>query len=219
MTYVTHADLGGRPGYGRVTPEPEESRFHAQWEPRALALTLAMGATGVWNLDMGRAARETLPGYARLDYYRIWIAALEKLMHERALVLPDEIAAGRALHPAPAIPRVLAARDVAGALARGAPTVRETKCAARFSAGERMRMCAGPFSHHTRLPSYVWRKRGTVERLHGMHVYPDAHAHGQGEDPHWLYTVVFDGAELWGEAAGRGIRVSVDAWEPYLERE
>ena len=45
MSYVSHADLGGRVGFGSVVPEPEGDHFHANWEPRALALTLAMGAT------------------------------------------------------------------------------------------------------------------------------------------------------------------------------
>jgi nitrile hydratase len=57
-----------------------------------------------------------------------------------------------------------------------------------------------------------------VQALHGAHVFPDTHAHGQGEQPQWLYTVVFDGTELWGEEAGaQRLLVSIDAWEPYLE--
>ena len=70
--------------------------------------------------------------------------------------------------------------------------------------------------HHTRLPGYVRGKRGVIERLNGMHVFADAHALGLGEQPHWLYTVVFDGAQLWSDAAP-GLTVSIDAWEPYLE--
>eukprot|EP01133_Synstelium_polycarpum_P030840 gene30840-38560_t len=66
MSYVTRADLGGLPGFGPVTPEPEGELFHAAWEPRALALTLAMGATGSWNIDASRAVRETLPDYRDL---------------------------------------------------------------------------------------------------------------------------------------------------------
>ena len=38
------------------------------------------------------------------------------------------------------------------------------------------------------------------------------------EDPQWLYTVRFEGRELWGEAADPTLKMSVDAWEPYLER-
>ena len=35
--------------------------------------------------------------------------------------------------------------------------------------------------------------------MRGCHVFPDAVTTGHGEDPQWLYTVVFDGRELWGE--------------------
>jgi len=72
-------------------------------------------------------------------------------------------------------------------------------------------------SGHTRLPRYARSKMGIVERVHGAHVLPDTHAHGQGENPQWLYTVRFTGRELWGEAADPTLAVSVDAWESYLE--
>jgi len=99
MTYQTHADLGGQQGHGRVTPEAEGDLFHAPWERQALALTLAMGATGTWNIDASRSARETLPEYSSLSYYQIWIKGLEKLMIERGLIGADELAAGTMLYP------------------------------------------------------------------------------------------------------------------------
>ena len=43
MPYLSHADLGGRDGFGPVLPEPEDLRFHHGWERRALALTPARG--------------------------------------------------------------------------------------------------------------------------------------------------------------------------------
>ncbi len=217
MSYESHADLGGRPGYGAVVPEPEDERFHASWEPQALALTLAMGASGAWNLDMSRAARETLPDYDALDYYRVWIVALEKLMVERGLLGMDEIAAGRSLHPPRALPRVLAAADVGPVLARGSPTQRAASGPPRFAVGDRVRTRAGPVPHHTRLPGYARDKVGRVERLHGVHVFADEHAQGHGEQPRWLYSVAFDASELWGGDADPALRVSIDAWEPYLE--
>ena len=82
MSYLSHADLGGQSGHGSITVEPEGEVFHAPWEARAHALTLAMGATGAWNLDMSRAARETLPNYAELGYYEIWIAGLQRLLQQ-----------------------------------------------------------------------------------------------------------------------------------------
>lgn len=217
MSYRSQADLGGQPGHGRVVPEPEGELFHAAWEARAMALTVAMGATGAWNLDMSRSARETLPDYARLSYYEIWIAALERLLEERGMLADDELAQARALHPAPPVPRRLAAADVAAVLARGAPTARAADTPARFAVGDRVRTTAAPAPHHTRLPGYARGRCGTVQALHGAHVFPDAHAQGRGEQPCWLYTVVFDGRELWGDDTQR-LSVAIDAWEPYLER-
>ena len=217
MSYVTHADLGGQSGFGVVTPEPDGELFHAAWEPRALALALAMGATGSWNIDMSRAARETLPNYAALSYYEIWFAGLLRLLEERGLVRADELAAGRSMLPAKALQRVLSASAVAAALAEGSPTERPALTEARFAVGASVRTRADKPPHHTRLPGYVRGKRGVIERVHGAHVFADAHAQGLGEQPQWLYSVAFDAAELWGDAAASGHRVAVDAWESYLE--
>lgn len=217
--YVSHADLGGQPGHGAVLPEPEGELFHAAWEPRVLALTLAMGGTGSWNIDASRAARETLPDYAQLDYYRIWFAALERLMLQRGQLFADEAAAGRMLHdPAPVL-RTLQADKVAAAPAKGTPTERPATAPARFAVGQWVRTRAEAVDHHTRLPGYVRGKRGRIERVLGNHVFADSHAQGLGESPQWLYTVVFDAAELWIDQAlehGGGSDVSVDAWESYL---
>ena len=218
MSYTSHADLGGRTGYGRVVPEPECEHFHAAWEPRALALTLAMGATGAWNIDMSRSARETLPDYAALGYYAIWTEALRKMLAERDLVRDDEIAAGRMLHPPRPLPRVLMAADVAATLAKGAPTVRPPTAPARYAVGERVRTRRAEVPHHTRLPGYARGKIGRIEHIRGVHVFADAHAQGLGEQPQWLYAVAFDGRELWGDEATQPLTVSIDAWEPYLER-
>ena len=217
MSYRSHADLGGQEGHGRVVPEPEGELFHAPWERQALALTLAMGGTGAWNLDMSRSARETLPDYPALSYYELWIKGLEKLLTERGLVGADELTAGRMLHAAHPVSRVLRAADVPGVLARGAPTERAASAPARFAVGERVRTRAAGFDHHTRLPAYARGKIGRIERVRGAHVFADSHAQGLGEQPQWLYTVVFSGRELWGEDCARGLTVSIDAWEPYLE--
>lgn len=217
MSYRSHADIGGQAGHGRVIPEPEGELFHAAWEPRALALTLAMGATRAWNIDMSRSARETLPDYAALSYYEIWIEALEKLMLERGLLHDDEIAAGRMLHPARPSTRVLRAADVASALAKGSPTRRQATVPPRFVVGERVRTRVAKVAHHTRLPGYARGKIGCIECLHGVHVFAEPHARGLGEQPQWLYNVVFDGRELWGDDAVDGLIVSIDAWEPCLE--
>jgi nitrile hydratase beta subunit len=216
LTYTTHADLGGRPSSAPINNEPEEVRFHVEWEARALAVTLAMGATGNWNLDMGRAARESLPDYAVLSYYQIWIAALETLLLERSLISRDELSSGHALTPPLPIPPRLTAGEVPTALAKGSPTQRPITRPARFSVGDAVRTRSRHVEHHTRLPGYAAGRIGRIEHAHGMHVFADAHAQGLGESPQWLYTVVFDGRELWGNETAEGLSVSVDAWEPYL---
>ncbi len=216
MSYFSYADLGGKSGFEPIIPEPEGEYFHAAWESRALAITLAMGATGSWNIDESRSARETLPNYLDLSYYEIWFAALQKLLEERGLVRPDEIAAARALHPALPVQRVLQASNVAKVLATGSSTERTTTAPARFAVGQVVRAYSGQVPHHTRLPGYVRGKCGVIERLHGMHVFADANAVGDPDQGQWLYTVVFEAATLWNEPAA-DVKVSVDAWEPYLE--
>lgn len=217
MSYRSHADLGGQAGHGRVEPDSDGKLFHADWERQALALTLCMGVTGAWNLDMSRRARETLPDYAALSYYEIWIKGLEKLLIERRLVGRDEIAAGRMLRPPRPVGRVLRAAEVHAVVRRGSPTQRPAATPAKFAVDERVRTRSEPVDHHTRLPRYARGKLGRVEQVRGVHVFADANAHDLGEQPQWLYTVVFDGHELWGDDAAAGLSVSIDAWEPYLE--
>ena len=218
MTDGAH-DMGGARGFGRVTPEPNEPPFHAEWERRAFALTLAMAMPGGWNIDMSRAARESLPpqDYLSKSYYEIWLAGLEKLMAERGLVERDEIEAGHALHPPQPVMRRLSPDDVAQVLYRGGPTGREPKTPARFAIGDRVRTRTIKPPTHTRLPRYARGHVGMVELVHGCHVFPDSNALGAGEDPQWLYTVCFDGRELWGAGADPTIKISVDAWDAYLE--
>ena len=87
---------------------------------------------------------------------------------------------------------------------------------ARFKPGDRVRTRNIHPKTHTRLPRYARDKLGTVEAIRGCHVFPDTAAIGEGDHPQWLYTVVFDGRELWGEDADPTTRVSIEAFEPYL---
>jgi nitrile hydratase subunit beta len=211
-------DMGGMHGFGPVAPKPNEPVFHDEWERRAFALTLAMGTPGGWNIDMSRFARENRPPgeYLAMSYYQIWFAALEQMLKERGLVADDEVEAGHSLHPPKPVKRTLSPGDVAQVLYRGGPTERETNSAAKFKAGDRVRTKNINPLTHTRLPRYVRGHVGEIERVIGCHVFPDSNATGAGENPQWLYTVRFEGYELWGEAADSALQVSVDAWEPYL---
>jgi nitrile hydratase beta subunit len=178
-----------------------------------------MGATGEWNLDESRFARENRPpaDYLGRTYYEIWLGGLERQLADRGLVAPREVEAERPLGDARPVRRTLAAADVAKTLGRGGPTRRDPPRAARFAVGDRVRALNIHPTGHTRLPRYVRGRVGTVELVHGCHVFPDANARGEGEDPQWLYTVRFDGRELFGPDADPSASVSTDAFEPYLE--
>lgn len=212
-------DLGGQQGFGPVAPERDEPLFHAPWEARAMAVTIASGALGAWTIDESRHARESLPWvtYYRSSYYEIWIRALETLLARHDLVSADERVAGHALQPGPEAPRVLRAEAVAGALARGTPCDRVVATPARFAAGDRVRTRVMNPAGHTRLPRYARGRVGVVEAVQGGFVFPDTNAHGGGDCPEWVYTVVFRAEDLWGADAEPGSEVSIDAWESYLE--
>jgi nitrile hydratase subunit beta len=212
-------DMGGVMGHGPVTPEPNEPVFHGRWEERVLAMTVAMGPAGGWNIDQSRFSRENVPPqkYLSQTYYEIWLAGLTRLLEARGLIAADELSAGHMLHPAKAVPRVLAANDVSSFITAGRSAERPVATPARFKVGDRVRAKNIHPAGHTRLPRYVRGHIGVVTMLHGGHVYPDTNARGEGEDPQWLYTVDFAASTLWGEGADPTVTVSVDAWESYLD--
>jgi len=211
-------DLGGQMGFGPVAPEANEPVFHAPWERRALALTLAMGATREWTIDMSRHARESLPPaqYLGSSYYEIWIAGLIKLILARGLVTKDEVASGKMQVPAKKVAGKLLAKNVATALAKGGPTTRP-ETTPRYKAGDKVRTKNFHPVTHTRLPRYLRGREGEIVLLHGTHVFPDTNAHGKGENPQALYTVRFSARDIWGEARHPRDTVSADLWESYLE--
>jgi nitrile hydratase len=212
-------DLGGQMGFGPVAPETDEPVFHAGWEKRALGLTIASGAMGRWNIDESRHARESLhpADYYGSSYYEIWIKGLEVLLERHGFVTHDELAKGAALSAGAVPKRVLKGSDVAAALARGGPCNRPVATPARFGIGDRVRTRNFNPTGHTRLPRYARGRTGIVDAVREGFVFPDSNAHGKGENPQWVYTVVFDGAEIWGEGADPTLTVSIDAWESYLE--
>ena len=211
-------DMGGMHGFGKVEPEPNEPPFHARWEGRVLALQRAMGFTGAWNIDMSRAAQERLPAhvYLSISYYHRWALGMERNAVAAGLVDEDELAAGHALRPGKAVKRVMTKDDMGFARTRGSYG-RPTSTQPRFKVGDRVRARNINPIHHTRLPRYARGRMGVVEAIRGCHVYPDSVTTGGGENPQWLYTVVFESRELWGEQADPTLKVSVEAFEPYLE--
>ena len=160
-------DMGGVKGYGPVVPEANEPVFHAEWERRAFALTVAMARPGGWNIDMSRFARENRPpaDYLSKTYYEIWLAGLETLMIERGLVTREEIDAGKVLvPPKPGIKPVEPA-EVTPSIRRGGPTERKPSAPAQFAVGDKVRITAQLVE--TESGNHIWSDKvnGTVERV------------------------------------------------------
>jgi nitrile hydratase subunit beta len=174
---------------------------------------------GAWSIDESRHARENLrpADYYSSSYYEIWIKALEALLKRHGYVSNRDLMEGKAVDPAAQPKNVLDAARVPAVLARGALSDRPVATPAQFKAGDRVRTKNINPVGHTRLPRYARGKRGVVEALRGGFVFPDTNAHGAGEQPQWVYSVVFDGPEIWGEASDPTLTVSIDAWESYLE--
>jgi nitrile hydratase subunit beta len=167
---------------------------------------------------MSRAAQEQLPPqvYLTASYYQRWELAMERNVIERGLADADEIAAGHALREGKPLKRKLTADIVQEGMTRGS-FLRQAQAPARFKPGDRVRARNIHPRTHTRLPRYARGRVGVVELLHGCQAFPDAVAIDKGDSPQWLYTVVFEGRELWGPDADPTIKVSIDAFEPYLE--
>ncbi|WP_350335927.1 nitrile hydratase subunit beta [Coralliovum pocilloporae] len=212
-------DLGGQMGHGPINPEADEPLFHSEWERRAFAVTLAVGATGSWTLDQSRHARENLPPttYLSSSYYRIWTLALEKLLTDVDLVSRDELDAGESLRDGRTVKRVLQKDAVEETLSKGGPVDRPQTSAPLFKPGDRIRTINDHPTGHTRLPRYAKGRPGIISAINGFHVFPDTNAHGGGEKPQWLYNVSFSGEDLWGRDAEPGLTIQLDLWEAYLE--
>ena len=127
------------------------------------------------NIDEGRFAREDVSpaDYLSKSYYEIWYAGLVRMLLARGLVAPDEIAAGKCLHPAKPVAGTLTAEAVAVALASRNPYERPSRAPNRFALGSKVRTRNIHPSHHTRLPRYARDKVGVVSLIHGAHVFPE----------------------------------------------
>jgi len=218
-------DMGGMQGFGPVPREENEPVFHADWEKVILTISRVRGALGLWSIDEQRHGVERMDprDYLTASYYERWLASDEMLLVEKGLLTPEEIEARVAYyvqHPDEAVPRkddpVLAERTERSLHAR-ASFQREATWPPRFAVGDVVRTRHDQPAGHTRLPRYARGKLGVIDRLHGTYVFPDSIVAGRGEDAQPLYSVRFEGSELWGNSTEPRERLYLDLWESYLE--
>ncbi|HEV8308063.1 MAG TPA: nitrile hydratase subunit beta [Methylomirabilota bacterium] len=214
-------DMGGMHGFGPVAHEENEPVFHADWERRTFALTLAMGVFRKWNLDRSRFAREQMPPdeYLAATYYERWLWGLRELLVEHGFVTREELERREVRAPRDARPRPEALRpaDLPRMLRNRRAARLDDPVPPKFKPGDRVVARNVHPLGHTRLPRYVRGRQGLIDRDHGVFIFPDTHALGQGKKPQHVYSVRFTARELWGLEASPRDSVYVDLWDDYLD--
>ncbi len=206
-------DMGGMQDMGPLQYEKNEPVFHAEWERRVFAM--------VWATDTPPGSRyqlELIPpaDYLRMSYYEKWLTAFVELMLKHGMITRGELETGKPMSGTPK-GKLLTVAKVPTELTKGDPSTRNVPVAPRFQTGERVRARNMHPIGHTRLPRYTRGKIGTIERDHGVFVFPDTKVQQLGEKPQHVYSVRFTARELWGEQASRHDSVYVDTWDDYLE--
>jgi nitrile hydratase len=233
------SDMGGRTEfYGPIVREENEPVFHSRAEGRVFGISGFVLSLFGRNLDAFRHAMEQLPRETYMaGYYRRWLGGLERMLVRAGYLGPEEVDGrieGRSARPGhrrpprmqvaiisrvtrwlqrPRFPALVSSQ----VLPRLFGTARPALNRPRFAVGERIRVRAVQAPGHTRQPGYVTGKPGTVTAHHGATLFPDAHAVGRRSRPVHLYTVAFEGSDLWGEQAEQGTELRIDLYEPYLE--
>ncbi|MBI2965010.1 MAG: nitrile hydratase subunit beta [Chloroflexi bacterium] len=221
-------DLGGMHGFGPVIREAGEPVFHAPWEATVVALMRSARANGVFNIDEFRHAIERMPParYLSATYYERWLEAVATLAIEKGLTTAEELERRserpessrdtRRRTPTTEPAAVQSAPGAPDAVVSPTSSFRPETSAPRFNAGDAIVTIRARPKGHTRLPRYARGKRGRVHAYRGFQVFPDASAHGRGENPQPLYSVRFEGDELWGDSGEPSQAVYLDLWESYL---
>ena len=215
-------DMGGRLDPRRIDITSSNIKFKAEWEKDVFAITLALGFSGLWNLDRSRYARESLEpqDYLQFGYFEKWLAGLINLLGENGIIKDGKESEGNFNKSSF---RVLEAKNVKKLLHMGGPTKRDSTTEKKFNLGETVSVRTNDSNTkvekgHTRLPDYVKGRSGKVIAYHGSHVLPDANAHFLGESPEALYSVEFKSEDLWDKFEHVEDTVVVDLWESYLEK-
>jgi nitrile hydratase len=212
--------MGGTEGWGHVLiPVPDEPPFQQRWEARAFAIALLSMRTSGTNLDAFRHALSRLGRADYLDdgYYGRWLHGAENLLYDSSIIAPGTVEAraanlsgGHVEEPSAPEPHKPDYKPTA------AGSIRTIDRPQRFAAGDRVQAKRFDPPGHTRLPHYVMGHQGEVIAVEPAQVLPDTHAHFQGENAQWVYTVRFDSHELFGPDADR-FGLNIDLYEDYLE--
>ena len=187
-------DLGGMDGFGAVPIEADEPLFHERWEGRVWRMLAAvMGST---TIDRFRYTIEQMPPaqYLASSYYERWLWAIEQLAAEQG---------------------ILDSADLPVAVSRPSPTTPTWD--GRFHRGDRVRVRNPVTTGHTRVPRYLRRHVGRIERVAFAWPNPgESAATGTYGEPELVYTVTFAASDLFGTTADHTL--TADVGESDLEQ-
>ncbi len=211
-------DMGGVPGYGRVEPEEDEPVFHGEWEGRIFGLVISV------KDGLSRSRLESLdPDEYLSGYYQRWMIALERGLIERGVLSAEELEAKTNCFRND--PEASPTRNVDAELTERVRTDmyrqrqhrRTPERPPAFEVGNRVRARRIQHGGHTRLPGYVQGKRGVIRAIYAAYDVPDENPGEEATPAQHLYSVRFDGAEVWGASAESGTALYIDLWESYLD--
>lgn len=216
-------DLGGRTEhFGSIAHTPSEPVFHAVWERRIFGINYFLHTLLGPDFDTFRGHLALLPPEEYFGpYYRRWVPAIEQMFAEYLSgdrSVPRIKVVGTALFL-----RQVALRKTLPRLmnARVAPKIigthKKSKRPARFAIGDAVRVRPAPAEGHSQQPDYVSGRLGRVTDHRGAAILPDRRFATGSTAPEHLYTVMFDGAALWGDEAEPNTEVRIELFEPYLE--
>jgi len=204
-------DMGGMHGFGPIDRHNEPL---ADWMLRVNAMLERSLDAGLYTLDAFRYGIEQMTpvDYLQASYFERWLTTVEYNLIQAGVLTLGELD-GRQPPPdrwfrtigagPPPIDGIVVPDS-----ATGAP---------RFTEGDPVTTRNIHPAGHTRLPRYARSKRGVINRVYSADPLPDTNAHGLGEHRQPVYSVRFDGRELWGAAAEPNTTVAIDLWECYLE--
>ena len=205
-------DLGGMQDMGDLPLEANEPVFHHDWERQVLGTNVVLNMLGAYTVHELRYSMERIPPlqYLASPYFVHWLDGIERLLLEKGYVTPEELASGRSSSPLPQN------RRPAGPPSQH-PVPPPPASPPRFKVGDRIRARNLNPRTHTRLPRYVRGRLGTVAACPGAFEFADSIAQGKRGDLQHVYSVRFEGSELWGPDAGPKDAVYIDLYESYVE--
>ncbi len=196
-------DLGGKQGFGTVVNHHHPVPFLADWEIKVNAITGALVAAGIYNMDEYRHGIERMAPrhYLTASYFERVFTTAATLCIEKGLFTAEQ------LEEKAGVPVQLARPSAPGRL----PAAEATS----FEIGDRVQVKNEFTPGHTRMPAYIRGKAGVVVSISPAYPYPDAAGHGDTRFTEPTYDVRFLAEELWpGNCEAADVHVGV--FQSYL---